>query len=130
VIVTVEAWPKSMAQEAEVFGSLSFLSQLRYRHLVAGVAGGVTATLLTHPFDLIKLRLAVQDGKGTGERTRYRGPIHAFRSILREEGVRQLYRVSGYLTNLRIYGTSEYIWESDVPLYRMLIFCSVLDAGS
>ncbi|CAI8005608.1 Mitochondrial folate transporter/carrier [Geodia barretti] len=81
-----------MAKEAEVFGSLSFLSQLRYRHLVAGVAGGVTATLLTHPFDLIKLRLAVQDGKGTGERTSYRGPIHAFRSILREEGVRQLYR--------------------------------------
>jgi hypothetical protein len=104
VIVTVEAWPKSMAQEAEVFGSLSFLSQLRYRHLVAGVAGGVTATLLTHPFDLIKLRLAVQDGKGTGERTRYRGPIHAFRSILREEGVRQLYR--GASANVAGSGTS------------------------
>jgi solute carrier family 25 folate transporter 32 len=113
-----------MAQEAEVFGSLSFLSQLRYRHLVAGVAGGVTATLLTHPFDLIKLRLAgmyiytypkfpdtvdvrncaVQDGKGTGERTRYRGPIHAFRSILREEGVRQLYR--GASANVAGSGTS------------------------
>ena len=46
------------AEEAKTFSSLSFSSQLRYRHLVAGVAGGVTSSLLTHPFDLIKLRLA------------------------------------------------------------------------
>lgn len=37
---------------------LSFLSQLRYEHLVAGTAGGVTSALVTHPLDLIKLRLA------------------------------------------------------------------------
>jgi solute carrier family 25 folate transporter 32 len=71
---------------------LSFLSQLRYEHLVAGVAGGVTSSLVTHPFDLIKLRLAVHDGRSSRERPRYRGPFHAFYSILREEGVRQLYR--------------------------------------
>ncbi|CAI8005609.1 hypothetical protein GBAR_LOCUS4317 [Geodia barretti] len=57
-----------MAKEAEVFGSLSFLSQLRYRHLVAGVAGGVTATLLTHPFDLIKLRLAGRERYGRADK--------------------------------------------------------------
>ena len=99
-------------EETEVVsGPLSFLWELRYRHLVAGVAGGVTSTLITHPFDLIKLRLAgmrdirvsdtgkccpdilVQDGRSSRERPRYRGPLHAFRCILREEGVRQLYRV-------------------------------------
>jgi len=36
----------------------SFLSRLRYEHLVAGLTGGVVSTLVTHPFDLIKLRFA------------------------------------------------------------------------
>ncbi len=36
----------------------SFLSGIQYEHLVAGLSGGVTATLITHPFDLLKLRFA------------------------------------------------------------------------
>lgn len=36
----------------------SFVSRLRYEHLVAGLTGGVVSTLVTHPFDLIKLRFA------------------------------------------------------------------------
>jgi len=34
------------------------LSSFKIHHLVGGFCGGVTATLITHPFDLIKLRLA------------------------------------------------------------------------
>ena len=30
---------------------------IRYEHLVAGVSGGVTSTLVLHPLDLIKIRL-------------------------------------------------------------------------
>ena len=29
---------------------------IRYEHLVAGVSGGVTSTLVLHPLDLIKIR--------------------------------------------------------------------------
>lgn len=29
---------------------------IRYEHLIAGVSGGVTSTLLLHPLDLIKIR--------------------------------------------------------------------------
>ena len=36
----------------------SFLSSMRYEHLVAGVCGGVTSTLILHPLDLIKIRFA------------------------------------------------------------------------
>ena len=36
----------------------SFLSGVKYQHLVAGLSGGVISTLATHPFDLIKLRFA------------------------------------------------------------------------
>jgi solute carrier family 25 folate transporter 32 len=77
---------------------------LRYEHLVAGIAGGVTSTLITHPFDLIKLRLAVHDGKSSTLRPKYRGLFHAFSSILRQEGVRNLYR--GASANVVGNGTS------------------------
>ncbi len=33
-------------------------SSFQMHHLIGGFCGGVTATLITHPFDLIKLRLA------------------------------------------------------------------------
>ena len=36
----------------------SFLSGVKYEHLVAGLSGGIISTLATHPFDLIKLRFA------------------------------------------------------------------------
>ena len=35
-----------------------FWAGIKYEHLVSGVTGGVVSTLITHPFDLIKLRLA------------------------------------------------------------------------
>ena len=97
---------------------LSFLSRIRYEHLVAGLTGGVISTLVTHPFDLIKLRFAgsvcdkskimgckdyrsaltplstVHDGIDSLSRPKYRGLLHASSSIIREDGFFQLYRVS------------------------------------
>lgn len=35
-----------------------FLASIRYEHLVAGLSGGVISTLVTHPFDLLKIRFA------------------------------------------------------------------------
>lgn len=37
---------------------LNVLSFLKYEHLVAGISGGVTSTLILHPLDLIKIRFA------------------------------------------------------------------------
>ena len=34
----------------------SFLSGVRYEHLLAGVSGGVIATCILHPLDLLKIR--------------------------------------------------------------------------
>lgn len=34
------------------------LSHVQYEHLVAGISGGVTSTLILHPLDLIKIRFA------------------------------------------------------------------------
>lgn len=37
---------------------MSLFSHVKYEHLVAGVSGGVTSTLILHPLDLIKIRFA------------------------------------------------------------------------
>ena len=36
----------------------TILDGIRYEHLVGGLAGGVASTLITHPFDLTKIRFA------------------------------------------------------------------------
>lgn len=36
----------------------SIISQMRYEHLAAGLTGGVVSTLVLHPLDLLKIRLA------------------------------------------------------------------------
>lgn len=37
---------------------LALLNHMKYEHLVAGISGGVTSTLILHPLDLIKIRFA------------------------------------------------------------------------
>ena len=39
-------------------GLRRLLPPVQYEHLFAGVAGGITSTLVLHPLDLLKIRLA------------------------------------------------------------------------
>mmetsp|Transcript_35588 Transcript_35588/g.94121 ORF Transcript_35588/g.94121 Transcript_35588/m.94121 type:complete len:308 (-) Transcript_35588:394-1317(-) len=57
----------------------------------SALAGGITgcvSTALNHPIDVVKTRIEAQDGK----QKEYNNTMQAFRSIVREEGVRTLYR--------------------------------------
>ncbi|XP_055853656.1 mitochondrial folate transporter/carrier [Episyrphus balteatus] len=72
-------------------GKFNLFSHVKYEHLVAGVSGGVTSTLLLHPLDLIKIRFAVNDGR-TAAVPQYRGLGSAFTTIFRQEGFRGLYK--------------------------------------
>ncbi|XP_021949231.1 mitochondrial folate transporter/carrier [Folsomia candida] len=65
-------------------------AHVQMEHMLAGVAGGVVSTLLLHPLDLVKIRFAVNDGLSS--RPKYDGLFHAFKSILKDEGFRGLYR--------------------------------------
>ncbi|CAG2106901.1 unnamed protein product [Medioppia subpectinata] len=67
------------------------LPRVQYEHMVAGVAGGVAPTLILHPFDLVKIRLAVNDGQ-LAVRPRYDGLVNTVATIVRQEGVTGLYR--------------------------------------
>lgn len=72
-------------------GKLSWMAHVKYEHLMAGVSGGVTSTLLLHPLDLIKIRFAVNDGR-TATLPQYRGLTGAFLTIFRQEGFKGLYK--------------------------------------
>lgn len=36
----------------------NWIQQLKAEHLIAGISGGITSTLVLHPLDLLKVRLA------------------------------------------------------------------------
>ncbi|XP_060684481.1 mitochondrial basic amino acids transporter [Hemiscyllium ocellatum] len=58
---------------------------------VAGCLGGVAGVLVGHPFDTVKVRLQVQNSN----QPRYRGTVHCFRSIIRQESIFGLYKGIG-----------------------------------
>jgi len=61
-----------------------------YADLIGGVSGGAASTLVCHPFDLLKIRFAANEGNPT--RPQYRSYWHATSSIVRANGVRALYQ--------------------------------------
>ncbi len=67
-----------------------FLSQL-----CSGAIAGVISDVITHPFSTVKTRLQCQGAAAGGGTTLYKGPISAFRHILRTEGFGSLYKGVG-----------------------------------
>ncbi|XP_036062488.1 mitochondrial basic amino acids transporter [Onychomys torridus] len=58
---------------------------------LAGCAGGVAGVLVGHPFDTVKVRLQVQNM----EKPQYRGTLHCFQAIIKQESVLGLYKGLG-----------------------------------
>lgn len=52
------AAPPTTMKNPNARGKFSIFSHLKYEHMIAGISGGVTSTLLLHPLDLIKIRFA------------------------------------------------------------------------
>lgn len=78
--------PKNGSQQP-----FNLMDHVKYEHMIAGVSGGVTSTLVLHPLDLLKVRFAVNDGR-VKCRPQYQGLRNAVTMILRDEGYRGLYR--------------------------------------
>ena len=77
---------------------VTFLSGVRWEHMVAGVGGGLVSTLVLHPLDLLKIRFATHDGQPGALRPSYGGLAAAVRDITRLEGARGMY--AGVTPNL------------------------------
>lgn len=60
--------------------------------LFAGVTSGAFASLLTHPLDVIKVRLQVADGSAARAAVSYPSTAAAVRTIVANEGIRGLWK--------------------------------------
>ena len=75
------------------------------RRMLAGLCAGVTeALVIVTPFETTKIRLQQQRGLDKAA-LKYRGPVHAASTILREEGVRGLW--SGAAPTMMRNGTNQ-----------------------
>ncbi|PHH91054.1 hypothetical protein CDD83_1845 [Cordyceps sp. RAO-2017] len=57
----------------------------------AGAIAGVSEILVMYPLDVVKTRVQLQTGKGTGAES-YNGMLDCFRKIIKNEGFSRLYR--------------------------------------
>ncbi|KAF2003367.1 mitochondrial carrier [Amniculicola lignicola CBS 123094] len=58
---------------------------------MAGAVAGVSEILVMYPLDVVKTRVQLQTGKGTGDEF-YNGMVDCFRKIIKNEGASRLYR--------------------------------------
>ncbi|KAI6191762.1 hypothetical protein M3Y97_00263000 [Aphelenchoides bicaudatus] len=61
-----------------------------YSHLIGGLSGGITSTILCHPLDFLKIRFAANEGNLI--RPKYNSYFHACRTIAKVEGIRGFYQ--------------------------------------
>lgn len=121
----------------------TILSRLSNNQLItiAGAASGFLAGIVVCPLDVVKTRLQAQ---GTvGENLKYNGFLGTFKTILREEGIRGLYRglvptMIGYLPTWTIYFTvyeqakrfyPSFLHQYNIENPSIIHFCSALTAG-
>lgn len=76
---------------------------------MAGLSASVAAQLVWTPVDVISQRLMVQGNQGSSNMVcKYRGGFDAFRTILRMDGLRGLYR--GFGMSILTYAPSSALW--------------------
>ncbi|KAI9987312.1 hypothetical protein PInf_023313 [Phytophthora infestans] len=94
--------------------------------LASAAAAGATASFLTNPLDLIKLRLQVQRAYASqGTPAAYRGIIDGLTQVIRQEGVFALYKGAG--ARVAFHAPSTAITMSLFESCRR-VFASLLDA--
>ena len=89
---------------------LNILGPVQFRHMIAGMSGGVVSTVILHPLDLLKIRFAVDDG--TAGKSNHIG--QAVKNIVRSEGLSGLYR--GVVPNTVTAGSA---WGSYFLFYQV-----------
>ncbi|GJP77809.1 hypothetical protein CLOP_g8148 [Closterium sp. NIES-67] len=80
---------------------------------IAGSSAGIASCLLTYPLELVKTRLTVNPDM-------YRGVLHAFHKIIKEQGVGELYRgVAPSVVGMIPYaGANFYAYDTLCTAYR------------
>eukprot|EP00252_Welwitschia_mirabilis_P015815 TRINITY_DN3514_c0_g1_i1.p1 TRINITY_DN3514_c0_g1~~TRINITY_DN3514_c0_g1_i1.p1 ORF type:complete len:336 (-),score=46.46 TRINITY_DN3514_c0_g1_i1:256-1263(-) len=86
----------------------------------AGVSAAVAAQLVWTPVDVVSQRLMVQGAQGFSQRKGYCSGIDAFKTILRSEGLRGLYR--GFGISILTYAPSNALWWASYCVVQRMVW--------
>eukprot|EP00249_Psilotum_nudum_P019060 c27081_g1_i1 orf=1005-2006(+) len=89
----------------------------------AGLSASVAAQMVWTPVDVVSQRLMVQNKDGGPSSTHYRGGLDAFRTILKSDGFRGLYR--GFGISIVTYAPSNALWWASYCLTQRTIWRSL-----
>uniref|UniRef100_A0A0D6R6J5 Mitochondrial carrier protein n=1 Tax=Araucaria cunninghamii TaxID=56994 RepID=A0A0D6R6J5_ARACU len=87
----------------------------------AGLSASMAAQLVWTPVDVISQRLMVQGGQGMSQiATNYSGGIDAFRTIIKTDGLRGLYR--GFGMSILTYAPSNALWWASYCMTQRMVW--------
>eukprot|EP00249_Psilotum_nudum_P019061 c27081_g1_i2 orf=622-1623(+) len=89
----------------------------------AGLSASVAAQMVWTPVDVVSQRLMVQNKEGGPSSTHYRGGFDAFRTILKMDGWRGLYR--GFGMSILTYAPSNALWWASYCLTQRTVWRSL-----
>lgn len=115
---------KSAVGSATYRMGCSETTALAVANAAGGLASAMAAQLVWTPIDVVSQRLMVQTSGISS--VKYSGGIDAFRKIIRQDGVRGLYR--GFGVSILTYAPSNAVWWASYSTAHKLILGSVSDA--
>lgn len=90
----------------------------------AGLSASMAAQLVWTPVDVISQRLMVQGGQSMSQRsTNYSGGIDAFRTIIKTDGLRGLYR--GFGMSILTYAPSNALWWASYSMTQRMVWAGL-----
>ena len=90
----------------------------------AGLSAAMAAQLVWTPVDVISQRLMVQGGQGMSQISpSYNGGIDAFRTIIKTDGLRGLYR--GFGMSILTYAPSNALWWASYSMTQRMVWASL-----
>ena len=119
---TLEITKTNVTSMATKVGGMSEHTAATVANAAAGLTASVAAQLVWTPVDVISQRLMVQGCQG-GLATKYTGGIDAFRTIMKLDGVRGLYR--GFGMSVLTYAPSNALWWASYCVTQRSIWMSL-----
>lgn len=94
-----------------------------YQKALSAMSSGALAAILGSPFDLVLMRMVMDNGYPVNQRRNYKNPFHAIYRIAKEEGLRTLWRgctpmvFSSISTNVGMLAFYDQAKEAVIPYF-------------
>jgi solute carrier family 25 protein 44 len=124
---TLEITKSGVGSLATKAGGMSEPAAAAIANAAAGLTASIAAQLVWTPVDVVSQRLMVQGGGGAGAggimSTRYAGGLDAFKTIVRADGIRGLYR--GFGMSILTYAPSNALWWASYCITQRSVWMSL-----